>query len=272
MRNFWTSLPELLSPDWIINQNHAAPWGVLLLCIAFLFIKRKEIYRKMTENPKWITLPAGPAIIIAAIWIPPTIDLLLFKFILVLLGVFVIFFSRASRLPVILAVIYGFVIIFPLAVERYAEVPYAQTILFPLMKLAQAVNFPLTIDGQWLNLTPLGGQSFSVILASGCAGPATMAIFIALFTMMMLDMPLRPKNALVMFVIGVAGTWFQSFLRIIILMLCGYFLGEDALWVAHSWSTYILFPLWYLLFAYIYFRQVRKNKLLTASSSGAESS
>jgi hypothetical protein len=32
---------------------------------------------------------------------------------------------------------------------------------------------------------------------------------------------------------------------------------KAAMWTAHSWTIYILFPLWYLLFAYVYFQQVR---------------
>jgi len=72
----------------------------------------------------------------------------------------------------------------------------------------------------------------------------------------MLDTPLRPRKAGYMFLFGVAGTWLQSIIRLIFVVLVGYYLGEQALWTAHSWTIYILFPLWYLFFAYVYFRQV----------------
>ncbi|MFC2059419.1 exosortase/archaeosortase family protein, partial [Chloroflexota bacterium] len=116
---------------------------------------------------------------------------------------------------------------------------------------------PLENQGLLIHLTSSAGEPITTTVTAGCAGPATMGVFIALFALMMLDIPLPPKRAAVLFLLGALGTWVQSFLRLIILMLAGYFWGEDALWTAHSYSIYILFPLWYLLFAYIYFRQVR---------------
>ena len=82
-----------------------------------------------------------------------------------------------------------------------------------------------------------------------------MGVFIALFVLMTLDMPLPPKKAAGLFLFGIVGTWFQSVIRLVILMLAGYYLGKDALWTAHFWTIYLLFPLWYLFFAYLYFWQ-----------------
>ena len=84
-----------------------------------------------------------------------------------------------------------------------------------------------------------------------------MGVFLAIFALMMLDIPLPPRKAAWLFLFGAVGTWFQSLIRLIIIILVGYHLGGDAMWTTHFWSIYILFPLWYLFFAYIYFRQVR---------------
>jgi exosortase/archaeosortase family protein len=85
-----------------------------------------------------------------------------------------------------------------------------------------------------------------------------MGVFIALFALMTLDMPLSPKKAAWLFLFGAVGTWLQNCIRLVFLILVGYYLGENALWKAHFWTIYMLFPLWYLLFAYIYFRQVER--------------
>ena len=82
-----------------------------------------------------------------------------------------------------------------------------------------------------------------------------MAVFLAIFALMMLDMPLPPKKAAWLLAFGVAGTWLQSIVRLVVLILVGYRWGEAALFTAHRWSIYIIFPLWYLLFVYVYFRQ-----------------
>lgn len=79
------------------------------------------------------------------------------------------------------------------------------------------------------------------------------------FVLTTLDMPLQPKKAIWLFIFGDVGAWFQSFIGLIVLLLLGYHLGEDALLTAYFWTIYILFPLWYLLLAYVYFRQVRRS-------------
>jgi glycosyltransferase involved in cell wall biosynthesis len=80
-----------------------------------------------------------------------------------------------------------------------------------------------------------------------------MGVFIAIFALMMLDISLPPRKAGYVFIFGVAGTWVQSFIRLIILLLVGYYRGKAALRTAHFWTIYILFPLWYLIFIYVYF-------------------
>jgi exosortase/archaeosortase family protein len=83
-------------------------------------------------------------------------------------------------------------------------------------------------------------------------------VFVVIFTLMMLDLPLPWQQAIPVFLFGVVGTWLQNVIRIIIILGCGYFFGSDALWAAHFWTIYVLFPLWYLLFALVYFRFVHK--------------
>jgi hypothetical protein len=43
------------------------------------------------------------------------------------------------------------------------------------------------------------------------------------------------------------------------------------MWTAHSLTIYILFPLWYLLFAYIYFRVAGSRRLIRIRKGGIHS-
>lgn len=278
-REFWLSLPTMLSPGWVFGQYHAAPWGVLALCLIFLWLKRKDVleglkvrrfeglkvgrlegWRNFMNLQTFKPVLLGVAVVAAAVLMPSSQDYLVFQVLLASLGVFVILFGRGAKIPSILVAIYGFAISFPLAIHRFAENAYSQTAIIPLVGLMNILGYPLQNQGQWVHFTSSGGEPISVAITSSCAGPATMGVFIALFALMMLDMPMPPKKAVWLFVFGVVGTWLQSFIRLIILMLVGYHWGEAALWTAHSWTIYILFPLWYLLFAYIYFRQVGRFK------------
>lgn len=257
-RKFWTGLPAMLSPDWVLGQRHASGWGVLTLCLIFLWLKRKEVWKGMSQKGSLIVIPIGLALIAGALLIPSSTDYLVFQPLLASLGVFVILFGCGAKIPSILLAIYGFAISFPLAIQRFAERAYAQTAMVPLMALMRAMDYPVAQLGQWLHFTSTGGEAISVAITAGCVGPASMGVFMALFTLMMLDMPLPLKKAAWLFLFGAVGTWFQSFIRLVFLILVGYYLGKDALWTAHFWTIYILFPLWYLFFAYIYFQQMKR--------------
>jgi len=262
-REFWGSLGAMLSPDWIFGQYHAAPWGVLGLCGIWLYLKRKEIWRGISLRSSPISIPLGLALVVGAIVMPTSRDYLVFQMLLACLGVFIIFFGRGARIPSILLGIYGFTISFPLIIERFAEYAYSRTAIVPLIGIMQTLGYPLQSQGQWVHFTTSSGEAISVAITTACAGPATMGVFLAIFALMMLDIPLPLKKAGWLLLFGVVGTWLQSVIRLVIVMLVGYYWGEEAMWTAHFWSIYILFPLWYLFFVYIYFRQVggKRKKL-----------
>ncbi len=214
------------------------------------------------EGSGWGTLQTfklvvGMGLVAGAILVPSSRDFMVFQVLLASLGVFVIFFGKAARIPSILLGIYGFVISFPLTIERFAELPYSMSAMKPMMWILNGLGYSLQSQRQWIHFTSSSGESVSVVVTAACAGPATMGVLIALFALMMLDTPLSPRKAGYVFLFGVVGTWIQSVIRLIILMVVGYHLGEGAMWITHFWTIYILFPLWYLLFAYVYFRQAR---------------
>ncbi|MFC1993901.1 archaeosortase/exosortase family protein [Chloroflexota bacterium] len=257
IRDFWGNALTVFSPSYIFGQFHAAPLGILALCLVWLYLKRQDIWEGMKLGSTFKRVPFGLALIAAAVFMPTSLDFFIFQSLLASLGVFVVLFGRAARIPFIILVIYGVAISFPLFIEQFAEGVYARAAIVPLVWLLSIFGLPLESQGLLIYLASSSGEPIRVAVTAACAGPTTMGVFIALFALMMLDIPLPPKRAAVLFFLGALGTWFQSFLRLIILMLAGYFWGEDALWTAHRYSIYVLFPLWYLLFAYIYFRQVR---------------
>ncbi len=260
-QEFWASLPGMLSPKWVLGQHHASPWGVLALCFLFLWLKRKQVGDKMLPGPSLVFTPIGLALIAGALFLPSLPDFLVFQVLLAWLGVFVVFFGRGAKIPSILLTIYVFAISFPLAIERFAQDAYSRTAIAPLTRLMTSLGYTFESEGQWVHFLSFTGEPISVIITAACAGPATMGVFLAIFALMILDMPLPPKKAVGLFLFGVVGTWFQSFIRLVILLLVGYCLGEHALWTAHFWTIYTLFPLWYLFFAYIYFRQFGRLSL-----------
>jgi exosortase/archaeosortase family protein len=259
---FWSSLKGSFTVDYIINQHNVAPVGMVFLCAAFLFSKRKEIKERMAEYAdKYSFIMIAAGFLLAAIsWLLPwEKDYLLLKTGYVLTGSFVAIFSRAAKLPIIILGISTFVVFFPVVIQRYAEVGYAQSVILPVKIITDLLRFPLTVNGQLLSFTTALGDSITVMLTGACAGPATMGVFIGIFALMLLDMPVSHKRTLILLIVGLAGTWIQNIIRVLILLGSGYGYGKEALWAAHTWTIYILFPVWYLIFAAIYFKNVHKG-------------
>ncbi len=259
-REFWAGLSGMLSPVRILEQHQASPWGVLTLCVIFLWLKRKQVGNGMQTAPALVFILAGLALTVGALLVTVSADYRVFQVLLVWLGVFTIFFGKGVKVPFILLTIYGFAISFPLVVRRFAEDVSAHMFMVPLVWILNVLGYTFTTEGQWINLISSRGDSISVVITGDCAGTASMGVFLAIFTLMMLDMPLPPKKAAWLLFLGVAGTWFQNLIRMVILMMTGYYLGEKAMWIGHSWIGYIMFPLWYLFFVYIYFRQFGRQK------------
>lgn len=185
---------------------------------------------------------------------------MVFSVLLASTGVYAILMGKGIRLPLVLLGIYGFVVAFPRFVEQHIEIPYAMTAIKPLLGILNLFGYQYDSQVQWLRFTAASGEPVSVAITAACAGPTTMAVFLAIFALMMLDMPLPPQKAAYLLAFGVVGTWVQSIIRLVFLLVVGYQWGRDALFTAHSWSIYILFPLWYLLFVYVYFRQAEPSR------------
>ena len=130
-REFWASLGTMLSPDWVFGQYHASSWGVLALCLIWLYFNRKAVWRGMNLRSSLVFILPGLALVAGAILMPSSRDFLVFQVLLASLGVFVIFFGKAAKIPAMLLGIYGFAISFPLIIERFVELPYSMSEIKP---------------------------------------------------------------------------------------------------------------------------------------------
>ena len=124
-----------------------------------------------------------------------------------------------------------------------------------VIAITRVLGLPVTNQGTVLQFHSLTCEDISTTITPGCAGYATIGVFIALFCLMMLDRRLPLKRAWYVFLIGLAGTWLQNIVRIIASVAAGYFWGSGALAAAHFNISYVIFPLWFALFTYIYLRQ-----------------
>ena len=252
----WPALKATLTYVYIVSSYHVSPWGVLMLAALMIYVKRHQVRVAMDRAPVpgLVFASAGLFIVALAFFTPQNETFWILRLLTACVGAFVIFFGPASLVPVALLGAYAFTICFPLLVDTYLAAGYAGTAVGPSAWLLRLFGLPIVASGQIFQVPLPSGASLLVAITSACAGPTTMAVFVVIFTLMMLDIPLPWRQAAPLFLFGVAGTWLQNVIRIVIVLGSGYFFGENALWAVHFWVSYLLFPLWYLLFALVYFR------------------
>ena len=257
----WAKLPQWLSLEWL--QRHGVfHWGVLGLCILWLWLKRKDVLLRMQAGKLSLAfILAGVALVALSIFLPRSDDFLVFLMLLGFLGIFAVIFGRACFTPAILLAIYGFSVGFPILMIRWLGEPSAMATTNTVTAITRMLGLPVTSEGLVLYINGVSGDTISTVVAPGCAGYATIGVFIALFSLMMLDIRLPLKRAWYIFLIGLAGTWLQNIIRIVLSVAAGYYWGSGALEAMHYNIAYIIFPLWYALFAYVYLRQAGWSKV-----------
>ena len=174
---------------------------------------------------KALVRSAGLALLALSIFVPRQDAFLIFMMLVGWLGIFGILFGRASIIPAILLAIYGFSVAFPLLAIRWLGEPAAILTTNTIIALTGLLGLPIANQGAVLQLTCLSGDAISTTVTPGCAGFATIGVFIALFSLMMLDIRLPFKKAWYIFLGGLAGTWLQNIVRIGLSLLAGYLWG-----------------------------------------------
>lgn len=257
--DLWLKLPRWLSPDGLQNYG-LFHWGVLGLCGLWLWLKRRDIIPKIREGrPGVLYILAGLSLIALSVTIPKSDYFLVFFLLLGWMGLFTIIFGHACKIPLILLSIYGFGLAFsPLMTEHLGQ-PMAAVETGIIIFILEALGLSIINNGLVLHLTSRTGDVVTTTIAPACAGYATIGVFIALFALMMLDIRLPNKKVPYIFLFGLIGTWLQNIIRILITIGAGYYWGEDTLQAMHLNVSYVIFPLWYALFAYVYLRNARQR-------------
>jgi exosortase/archaeosortase family protein len=249
----WTELAADLSYSYIVSL-HLAPWGVLGLSALMCWHKRRHIRSAMELPPSLPSIVAGAVLLGLAFAVPLSTSFFLLRLLVAWVGLFAICFGQAALVPLILLTAYAFTIYFPILVNSYLAAGFIDAAVAPVAWLARLSGLHIVSGSQTFQFHLPSGQPIVLLVASACAGPATTAVFTVIFVLMMLDLPLPWSRAIPVLLFGLAGTWLQNVIRIVIILACGYFLGINALETAHYWTVYIIFPLWYLLFSIVYFR------------------
>jgi exosortase/archaeosortase family protein len=265
----------ILSNKSIYTQFQAStetglyPWLVLLMCILFSILKlNTEGSNKLNKDVDFETsyFTLGLALIILSIIIPQNIDLPynVFKILLGYLGIYFLIVEKAALLPMYLLTIFGFSIAFPEIANLLISDTFLNFIAWTTAKIS-SLFIPVSLLNNTIRITSLTNENIVILINTACTGVAALALFVAIFALMMMDTPLQKQDAAVFFVIGLTGTFVQNIARLVALLFIGYQFGSQTLSVAHAMIGYFIFGMYYLLFAYLYLRKARTYQLSSQS-------
>gem|GEM_PF-6706683 len=241
------STGDLLGLAAYVLNGHVSPWLVAGLSLMLLWSSRHELWARMHRSTTLPYVFFGAALIFISVSLPWYAAAVIGVF-----GVFCILFGRASRLILPGVIAYAIVLLFPLVINSYAESAYAGTVIGPLAWIVQLLRLPVEVVGSNISLILPSSEELNVAVAAACAGPTTMALFLSIFTLMYSYRPIRGQTGLMVLLVGITGTWLQNVIRVVVVVVIGHFFGEDSLWAAHEYLSYLLFPLWYLMFTALY--------------------
>lgn len=239
-----------ISPEYL-TINGAYPWAILFLCGFFLFAKRKEL--SPVSNSLNFSISGMIIYLLSFFLLANAPEFEIFRLLLALTGFAFIFFGEAASLPAILLCIYGFGISFPKLVDAYVGMSYAQFSTKITYSIG-SIFIPATQGDAVISMITLSGERLFMIINAACSGSASMSVFLVIFMLMSLDLPLPGRKWAFLLFFGIIGTFLQNIVRLVLLMLVGYYLGPSAIESWESFAGYILFPLWYAIFAYVYLK------------------
>lgn len=254
-KQLWAELPQWLSPAGLQSYG-VFHWGVLGLCILWLWLKRADILPCTQEARLSLRfIVTGSALVALSLFLTRFDNLFVFPVLMGWLGFFAIFFGRVAMVPSALLAIYGFSLAFPIYMTEWFGEPSVIPVTKTVSAITAVLGVPVEFDGAVIHYTSLNGDVITRIITPECAGYQTIGVFIALFSLMMLDIRLPLRKAWWVFLLGLAGTWLQNIIRVVVSVAAGYYWGSSAIETMHSNIPYVIFPLWYALFAFIYLWQ-----------------
>jgi exosortase/archaeosortase family protein len=265
-RGFLASATSLLDYE-TLKQNGFYLWAVLALCLLWIYLKRREIIEAThsARDSKWLIF--GSVLVGTSLGLLyfvsahlNSLPLMMFAVSFVVVAQFSLFFGHASKIPLMLLGLFGIAVGFPILLESTLGTWFSRATAVLSVSTLQFFSVPVSLDGVTVTLNSLLGYEIVTKVDARCAGSDSLAIFLAIFGLMLIDR--RPSNkALVgLLVLGVVGTYLQNFSRLLLLFAAGRYYGAGALWAVHDYASYLLFPLWFAAFVVIYLKYADKSE------------
>jgi exosortase/archaeosortase family protein len=250
-----------------LKQNGFYLWAVLALCLLWIYLRREEIIEAAhsARDTKWlifglIVVGASLGLLYFVTAHLNSFPLMLFAVGFVVAAQFSLFFGKASKMPLKLLGLFGIAVGFPILLESTVGTWFSRVAAVLSVSTLHLFGMPVSLDGVTVTLNSLLGYQIVTKVDPRCAGSDSLAIFLAIFGLMLIDRRPHNKAFVGLLILGVVGTYLQNFIRLLLLFAAGRYYGAAALWAVHDYAGYLLFPLWFAGFVIVYLKHADKSE------------
>lgn len=214
---FFHQLREITTSGYLT----ADPFIIIMLCVVFGWLKRDSILGQMHKEgilAEPIYVAAGVFITVLALLMPLSdeISFMLFNIILLFTGIFMAFFGSAVYLPSQLVFVYAFSVSLPKILVETFGIQYA-VITTGITTYVASLIYPVLCDGTLIRLCDTSFSNSSIFIDAG-GSIDSLAIFLTVFTLMLIDINPKIDRMLLLFIFGILGTTVQQILQLILLI------------------------------------------------------
>lgn len=237
---------------------------IIMLCVVFGWLKRDAILGQMHKESilaEPIYVAAGVFITVLALLMPLSdeISFMLFNVILLFTGIFMAFFGSAVYLPSQLVFVYALSVSLPKILVETFGIQYA-VITTGITTYVASQVYPVICEGTLISLCDTSFSSSSVFIDAGVSGINSLAIFLTVFALMLIDINPKIDVILLLFIFGILGTTVQHIFQLILLIDTHYHFGTSAMWTMDKYVGSVFLLVWLLIFIYVYLKMTARNR------------
>ena len=243
-------------------EEGSYPFVMLSLLIMWLLLRRREFISHLKQEDVNLNFNSisllGFLISVSALTIkliianpaPPTQLILILSY---FQGLFMMAFPKSGIVTLLLLAIYIPTATLPQITSIYFDRQVSLAFIKILEPILHTLGYQFQIVNQSIILNTQYGQEVYFNINSACVGIASYSIFLLLNGIMILDLKVDKKKAVIQTLSGIAALLLLNIIRLITIVNAGY-INRRAVNLVHNTLGYAMFIPFYILYMWVFMR------------------
>lgn len=263
--DYYLSIVHLLSNWDFLMAEGSYPFVMLLFLVLWQFLSKRGLFTSLNRESSTLQFDlvtlVGFMISVSALTFklflasPPTaIQLILI--ITYFQGLFMMVFPKTGARTLLILALYIPTATLPLITTLYLDYPVAQFFIQTLMPVLHVMGLQVFALAQGLALITQSGEEVHIGINAACGGIASYSIFLFLNGLMLLDVRVPRKKAVLFTLTGLAILVLLNLFRLVVIVGVAY-TDIQAINTVHNTLGYALFIVFYIVYTWFLLRGKR---------------